>query len=278
MKILVTGAGGFAGRHIANCLSKSGHEVLGTWRNHRPETECKLAQVDLSSVINLDFKPDVIVHAAGALPFSKPCFSEYVRDNIDSMQNLLAFAKSCGTRRFINLSTIGVYGEFRDEVINEDSDRINPDGYGVTKYAAECLLKEQVGIESISLRMPGIIGPGARGVWLSYTVEKMRRNEDITIYTPDFVTKNFVHVEDLARFVAHLVVAEKWKYDTLVLACKEGATIREIVSEMKRLTGSSSKIIVNNEVRKPFCLDASRAFEMEWEARSAMGVVRGYCI
>lgn len=273
MKILVTGAGGFAGGHIGNYLHTAGHDVAGTWRNHKPEADYKLIRTDLASEIRIDFKPDVIVHAAGALPYRTASYAEYVGDNIDSMRNLLDFANSCRTKRFINLSTIGIYGEFRDEVINEDSDRINLDGYGVTKYAAECLLREQICVEGISLRMPGIIGPGARGVWLTNTIEKMRRNEDVTIYTPDFVTKNFVWVGDLAQFVAHLVSTEKWKYDTLVLACKKGATVRNIVDAIKRRTESFSRITVNDAVRKPFCLDASRAFEMGYEPMSAMEIV-----
>ncbi len=276
MKILVTGTAGFIGKQIATRLGEAGHEILGTWRTHIPEVDFSIVKVDLSSEFDIDFEPDVIVHAAGALPYRTNKYIEYVKDNIDSMRNLITFAKKKMVRRFVNLSTIGVYGEFIDGRIDEESDIINPDAYGATKYIAENLIKEEKEIKSVSLRMPGIIGAGARGVWLSNIIEKMKKNEDILVYTPNFVTKNFVWIDDLTMFISKLVDTSEWKYDTLILACKNGASIKDIVFEIKRLTGSSSNIIINNDLRKPFCLDATRAFEMGYKSIDVFSLLKFY--
>ena len=147
----------------------------------------------------------------------------------------------------------------------------------MTKYAAECLLREEASIQSISLRMPGIIGAGSRGVWLPNTIEKFRRNEAVCIYSPDFATRNFVWNDDLAAFVAHLLRMEDWKYDVVCLASHEKTTVRELVHEIKRLTGSTSEIIEDNDQRASFCLDDSRAVEMGYESISPMEMVRRLC-
>ena len=115
-----------------------------------------------------------------------------------------------------------------------------------------------------------------RGVWFSNTVEKFRRNEPVTIYSPDFETKNFVWAHDLARFVDTLITAETWKYNAVNLACSQGVSIREIAMKIKKLTESSSEIIVADGNRPPFCLDASRAAEMGYSSLTPLEIVSAY--
>ena len=124
--------------------------------------------------------------------------------------------------------------------------------------------------------MPGIIGKGSRGVWLANTLEKFRRNEPVTIYSPDFQTKNFVWVDDLAKFVAKLLEQNHWQYEVVNLACSESASIGDIISEMKKATGSISEINVAESSRLPFCLDNDKAVEMGYESLRPLEIVREF--
>ena len=276
MRVLVTGAGGFAGRRTAEQLHICGFDVVGTVHSSRIEAPFATVQLDLAEPWIEMGHFDAIVHAAGSLPYREKEFCVYVRNNIDTMRHLIDYAKHHDVPGVVYFSTIGVYGEFRDETIDENSDRINPDAYGLTKYAAECLLREEPSLQSISLRMPGIIGSGSRGVWLPNTIEKFRRNEPVKIYSPDFATRNFVWNDDLARFITHLLHMEAWQYDVLCLASHEKTTVRELVYEIKRLTESASDIIVDNDMRAPFCLDDSRAMEMGYVSISPLEMVERF--
>ena len=272
-RILVTGAGGFAGRHIAEYLHAKGYDIVGTVYRHVPNVSFPTISCDLSQPIELNQEFDVIVHAAGSLPYRTPDFMEYKRNNIDTTQNLLNFALRKNISRVVFLSTIGIYGEFCDTIIDENSDRINPDAYGLTKYIAECMLRSVPEIKSISLRMPGIIGPGCKGVWLSNVIEKFQRNEEVTIYSPEFTTRNFVWVEDLARFVDRLILMDYWKYDVLLLSSDETISIRKIVNAAREMYASSSEIIVRKTDKQPFCLSNARAKEMEYEGISPIKMI-----
>lgn len=141
---------------------------------------------------------------------------------------------------------------------------------------AECLLRAEPEVEGISLRMPGIIGKGSRGVWLPDTVGKFCRNEDVKIYSPDFQTKNFVWIGDLAKFIERLIQMKSWKYDVVNLACQQSASVREIVTEMKRLTQSVSNIMVDDSLRQSFCLNNQRAILMGYESIAPLVIVRKY--
>lgn len=275
-KVLVTGAGGFVGGYIARYLLEGGYDVTGIIRRRNGQYPFPVIAADLAQSIAMDEKFDIIVHAAGSLPYKETDFTRFKQNNIDSMVNLLDFAHRTRVSRMIYLSTIGIYGEFRDAVVTENADRINPDAYGITKYVAECLLRAADGIAGISLRMPGIIGKGSRGVWLTNIVEKIWRNEDVKIYSPDFQTKNFVWVDDLAKFVDKLIGMDLWRYDVVNLACSPSASIREIIMEIKNLTNSLSRVVVDNSIRQPFCLDSSKAVEMGYESTTPIEIVRSF--
>lgn len=283
-RILVTGIGGFIGYAVASNLFEFGYEVVGTYRRTKKNVDFKCIQIDLSKPFDVDADFDAIVHAAGELPrraseqwnYETQDFVSFKHNNVDAMENVINFAKKHSVKKIIYLSTIGVYGQIESQVVNEESNRINPDAYGITKYMGEIILRECSEIQGISLRMPGVIGPGASGVWLTNITQKLKRGEDVTIYTPGFQTKNFVWIDDLVDFVRHLIELDEWKYDTLVLACKESAFIRRIVERIKELIKSESEIHIDNSIRKPFCIDASRAFEMGYESITPMEIVEKY--
>lgn len=285
-KVLVTGISGYIGRAVARHLSNCGYEVTGVCRRRVREGGIRILQIDLSNHFDIGESFDIIVHAAGELPkrnselwqYDAQEFLRFKRNNVDTMQNILEFAKEHSVPKMIYFSTIGVYGRMDGGIINEESDRINPDAYGITKYMAEMLLKECDFIEGISLRMPGVIGPGAKNVWLTNIVEKMRNGDAITIYSPEFETKNFVWIDNLSEFVRQLIEMDEWKHDALVLACKQGASIRKIVDVALECTGSRSPVIVNDGMRKPFCLDAARAHGMGYESIDPLEIARRYCV
>ena len=284
-KILVTGVGGLWGGTIADYLLHENFDVTGIYRKHKPKSKYKIVQADLSQNLSIqDEKFDAIVHVAGEKPVRKSEIAEYAHqnfidfkvNNIDSMHNLIKFARASNTKKIIYLSTIGVHGIIKDSVLNEDSYIINPDAYGLTKYCAEMLLKSCDDIQGISLRLPGIIGKGASDIWFTNVIKKMKNNEKIMIYTPDFVTKNFVWIYDLCRFIKILTECDTYKYDTLTLGCKEGITIRNLIALMLEKTGSHSEICIDNSLRSPFCIDSSRAQEMGYISLSPNQILEEY--
>lgn len=278
-RVLVTGAGGFVGNYIARYLTKQGHEVTGTMRQQKETKEIFSVFIcDLAEGIHITKSFDLIVHCAGSLPQHETDFRIFKRNNIDATDQLIKFALQQGIYRVVNMSTIGIYGEISDTVVTEETNRVNPDAYGMTKYVAECMFRAEPKINCVSLRMPGIIGLESYKVWLTNTVEKFLGNEDVKIYSPNFKTGNFVWIDDLAKFVNRLLQMKIWKYDVINIACVKKRSIIEIVNEIRQLTNSSSKILIDDQRGHPFCLDASRAVNMGYQSLDPLEIVRKYIL
>lgn len=103
MKILVTGAAGFAGSSISKYLVSKGHMVTGLYRKRRPADipGCVFLQQDIATKIDIEGQFDAIVHTACAHPKAENTFRILKRDNIDSMEWLLEFVLA---QKFLPLS------------------------------------------------------------------------------------------------------------------------------------------------------------------------------
>lgn len=181
MRILVTGAAGFIGSHLAERLVDLRHEVLGidNFNNYysrqlkdlnRQDIEKKgviffeldLVKDDLTEVV----KDVEIVYHLAAQPgiSSRVPLDDYIRNNITATHKLLkALEDSKTLKLFVNTATSSVYG-----IHATDSEEVAPkpsSDYGVTKLAAEQLVlawQRDKGFPACSIRPFSIYGPRER--------------------------------------------------------------------------------------------------------------------
>ena len=107
--------------------------------------------------------PEVIIHCA-SFPRQKvvnanPAYAADVM--MRGLINLLESAKKHRVRRFVYMSSSMVYGDFEDQVLEDDECR--PQGqYGIMKLAGEWLVKDyarRTGMEYVILRPSAVYGP-----------------------------------------------------------------------------------------------------------------------
>lgn len=181
MRILVTGAAGFIGSHLAERLAALNHTVVGldcltnfysraikeanvaSLRKYDvPVLPLDLATDDLDAAVG---DVDVIYHLAaqpGILPSAT--FASYVRDNLTSIHRLLQAAQqNKRLQGFINIATSSVYGS--DATGSEEAAPQPTSFYGVTKLAAEQLAlasHRESGFPACSFRLFSVYGPRER--------------------------------------------------------------------------------------------------------------------
>ena len=181
MNILVTGAAGFIGSHLAERLAALGHTVRGldclTDYYDRSLKELNVRALKSKGVafLPLDLAVDDLGEAVQDIGFiyhsaaqpgisATSTFETYARNNITATYRLLEAVKmSPSLRGFVNISTSSVYGAVATG--SEDSEPKPTSYYGVTKLAAEQLVLAYTRdreFPACSLRLFSVYGPRER--------------------------------------------------------------------------------------------------------------------
>jgi dihydroflavonol-4-reductase len=173
VRVLVTGATGFTGGHLARYLAERGDLVRVVVRD--PARSIALAEAGLEVVSGDLTRPDSLVRAAegvdaiyniaalyreAGLPSST-----YRAVNADGVVHVIEAARAQGVPRVVHCSTVGVHGDIDAPPANEDAPLKPGDVYQETKLLGEQLGREaaaRTGVELVIARPTGIYGPGDR--------------------------------------------------------------------------------------------------------------------
>lgn len=155
--VLVTGAGGFIGSHLAEALVKEGKTVRAFVRYNSRNDWGSLADLEADvlgsiEVIAGDIKDpeavrravkgcDVVHHLAAliGIPFSYTNPRDYVDTNVTGTANVLNAAREYGLRRLVCTSTSEVYGTARFTPITEEHPLQAQSPYSASKIGADKL-------------------------------------------------------------------------------------------------------------------------------------------
>jgi nucleoside-diphosphate-sugar epimerase len=172
MRVLVSGASGFIGSHVATHLAGAGHEVLALGRDSARlewprRMGCRTGTLDLAGddLTEAVQGQSAIIHcAARAAPWGRP--EEFHRDNVQATERLLAAAAAAGSiRRFVHLSSPSIYFNFSHQRnLREDfkpPDRW-PTSYAQTKWQSECSVRNFAALSPIIIRPRAVFGAGDR--------------------------------------------------------------------------------------------------------------------
>lgn len=171
-RILVTGASGLLGSHVARVFAAevgSDGVLLASRsapRRHaeggRPTPWITLDLGDHS--LRLPSGIDMVVHAAG----EKSDESRMTATNVEGTRRLIEAAVNAGVRRFVHISSVGVYGAApHSGVVNEGFERHPRNPYEVSKDAGERSVREVSagsGMECVILQPSNVIAAASPSV------------------------------------------------------------------------------------------------------------------
>lgn len=165
-KVLITGINGRIGQYVAKGLLEKGFEVLGIdiSDNINPAlSQCEYIKADITNMSCLeetlkDYKIDIVVHLAALAHFSSNNISleDFMKINCEAALNVAKVAHMCGAKKFLFSSTVEVYGQPKELIVNENTPCNPKTNYGKSKYEAEKRLNEylkSVGIDFVIYRL-----------------------------------------------------------------------------------------------------------------------------
>ncbi len=239
MKILVTGASGFLGSHIADALSEAGHEValfdLKSSRWRRPDQTMLIGSVlDADAVGDAIAGRDVVYHLAAVADIDEALGSprKTVEVNVLGTVNMLEAARAAKARRFVFASSIYVYS-------NEGS------FYRTTKRACEQLIedfRERFELPFTVLRFGSLYGPRADNTnnvrrMLTQALTERR----VEYYGTGEEVREFIHVLDAAAMAVD-ILAPEFTNQFIHLTGRERMTSREMLNMISEMLGGSIEV------------------------------------
>jgi nucleoside-diphosphate-sugar epimerase len=173
--VLVTGATGFTGGHLALALARGGDEVRALVRSRSrvrfdrsplPAAGVVAVEGDLADRASLASAvegAELVYHIAATYREAGQPDSAYRTVNVEGTRHLLEAARAAGVRRLVHCSTGGVHGHIARPPANEDAPFNPGDIYQETKLEAERLARQfslDTGFDVVVARPIGIYGPG----------------------------------------------------------------------------------------------------------------------
>ena len=268
MKILVTGAAGFIGSHVAQKLLQRGDEVIAL-DNFAPnysrgrkaanlkaflsEPRCQFIETDIRNAdtmrdLFLSQKFDRVIHLAamGNVRYSIEHAPEYAAVNIVGTLNLLEAARLSKTRHFVFASTSSVYGNAEVVPFIETAPTAKPLApYPATKIACEVLAHSYhiaFGLKCVGLRFFNVYGPRGRPDMMPYVfTEKISTDQTIRVFAEGKPQRDWTFIDDIVDGVIAAIDSEL-DYELINLGRGEPIELSRFIDIIEQLVGRRATI------------------------------------
>lgn len=240
MKVLVTGASGFVGRHLVPELARQ-HDVSCVVRRQDQAPDLggsALVEADLADpafATRLPAGMDIVVHLAQAyLPFPARA-AELFLVNTGSTHWLAEYARQTGVGRFVLASSGSVYRPAVNP-LHEDAATVPPSYHPATKLMSEMVLQHYAPFFSIGvLRLFAPYGRGQIDRLLPRMIDSIRAGNPISLSRGGEPRINPIYITDLVRIMVE-AIGQTGTY-TVNVAGPAAASIRDLAMIIGRHVG-----------------------------------------
>jgi UDP-glucuronate 4-epimerase len=266
LKVLVTGAAGFIGSHLAEALLSRGDEVIGVDnfndyydparkraniapfqdQPHLAFYEADVRDTDKMYKIVADHDPNVIAHLAamGGVRYSIGRAPLYTDVNLQGTVGLLEVARGGAVPHFVFASTSSVYGK-TDRIPFEETDPCNQPlaPYPATKKAGEMMGYTYHNLHNMNftaLRFFSVYGPRGRPDMMPFMVtHRIVNGREIQLFDAGQMKRDWTYVDDVIAGVI-AAIDRPLGYEVINLGRGEPVLMADFVNIIEGLVGKSA--------------------------------------
>ncbi|MGD9886440.1 MAG: SDR family NAD(P)-dependent oxidoreductase [Bacilli bacterium] len=264
-KFLVTGGAGFIGNEICRLLISLGHEVIafdnlssGHIENlsdlyNNPKFKFIKGDVtNYQQCLEASRNADYIIHQAALVSVPRSIEEPLLNNeiNVKGFVNVLEAARSNLVKKVVYASSSAVYGDNTDEIKVEERTGSLLSPYALSKQANEWYAKlytKLYNLPTTGLRYFNVYGPKQdpssvySGV-ISIFFKKAKNHEDFTIFGDGSITRDFIHVADVAKANLQACLFENAKGEVYNIGTGRFVSIKELANLVIKVTKARSKI------------------------------------
>jgi UDP-glucose 4-epimerase len=282
MRFLITGAAGFLGSHLANCLAMEGHSVRGLDDLSTGDPNVLMQDIhftrgdinDRPKLWTLLQDVDCVYHLAARVlvPESVLYPREYNQVNVGGTVTLMEAMRDVGVGRVVFISSGAIYGDQAEQPMREKAVPNPRSPYAVSKLAAEFYVRTigtLWGIETVCLRVFNAYGPGQQlppvhSPAIPSFLKQAMQNGTLVVSGDGSQTRDYLYVDDVVKAMTAAASALGINQEIINVGSGNETSVRELVHLVKTVTGSEPEIVYNSRSERGpirMCADISLARE-----------------
>jgi len=278
MKILLTGATGFIGRHVMQNLMAQPAEIHTTSRHAIPQSAphhthhiLDLTDPTATNAALASIRPTHLLHLAWDITHGKFWTSPTNLDWVAASLNLYrAFVANGGQR----LAVAGTFAEYdwSQEILDESQTRCAPATlYGQSKHALHTLLATAARQDNISLAWPRLFmlyGPDEDPARLIPSIARALLAGRAATVNNGAAIRDFLHVADAARALATVLLSPH--EGPINIASGDPISLADLATQIAMLTPSPDLLTVTPGQSSTLKADTSRLKNLGFKPRHSL--------
>jgi UDP-glucuronate 4-epimerase len=270
--ILVTGAAGFIGAHVASQLRALGHEVVGcdNFNNYYDPAlkrarvaallaphgvSCEVVDVADDAAVRELFerrRPARVIHLAAqaGVRYSITNPQAYVSANLLGFANVLEAARLGGVEHLVYASSSSVYGDSTHTPFDESQRTDTPVSlYAATKKANEVMAHAYShvhGMRCTGLRFFTVYGPWGRPDMAYFSfAQRLVAGDPLPVFADGTLQRDFTYIDDIAEGVVRLALSQRCvddpAHEIFNIGNHQPVTVLEFIQTLSSLFGVTPK-------------------------------------
>lgn len=289
-RVLVTGAGGFIGSHLAERLAEDGATVRAMvhytstgrwgWLEESPlaaHMEIVAGDVcDRDAVTRSVRDVDIVFHLAAliAIPYSYEAPESYVRTNIGGTLNLLQASREMDVTRFVHTSTSEVYGTALYVPIDEQHPLQGQSPYSASKIGADKMAEafcRSFELPVTTVRPFNTFGPRQSARAIVPTILTQCLTSETIRLGSLHPTRDLNYVSNTVDGYLLAATTDEAAGLTINLGSGREISIGDLVTLVSSITGRALHVSEENERRRPKASEVERLLADSQLAKMALG-------
>ena len=294
-KILITGATGFVGSHLAELCVKKGFEVIAFDRynpnynlgwleksKYKDDINFVFGDIrDYDSVLKTMKGCNIVFHLAAliGIPYSYLSPQAYLKTNVEGTYNILESSKHLDIEQTIITSTSEIYGTAKYIPIDEKHPISAQSPYSASKISADQLAISYYNSFQLPIKIIrpfNVYGPrqSSRAVIPSIIIQALNNKKEIKLGNVE-PSRDFTYVTDTCNAFLDILKIKNFFGNTLNVGSNNEYTINDIAKKILEKLNSKANIkkepqrtrLPNSEVVRLVCDNSKILKNTQWKPK-----------